>query len=303
MPPSIPASDFAELAPAAALPPPVLRHRSALRTVLSLPSGRLGALLALVTATTAVLAPVLATRDPFALVAAPLLPPTMAHPMGTDAIGRDLWSGVVHGARMSLLMAGSVTLLAFVCGAAVGMTAGWRGGLLDDVLMRITELFQVVPRFFLVVVAVALFGPGVDRVVLTLGLTSWPVLARVMRGEVLAMRELDFVVAARASGATTSRILWRELLPNVMPSAAVLLGLLFGQAILLEASLGFLGLGDPNAVSWGLLAGQAQGFLRVAWWLAVFPGLAIAAAVLGINLLADAWAGVIAGGATNAGSS
>jgi peptide/nickel transport system permease protein len=110
-------------------------------------------------------------------------------------------------------------------------------------------------------------------------------------------------VAARASGATTSRILWRELLPNVMPSAAVLLGLLFGQAILLEASLGFLGLGDPNAVSWGLLAGQAQGFLRVAWWLAVFPGLAIAAAVLGINLLADAWAGVIAGGATNAGSS
>jgi peptide/nickel transport system permease protein len=303
MPPSIPASDFAELAPAAALPPPVLRHRSALRTVLSLPSGRLGALLALVTATTAVLAPVLATRDPFALVAAPLLPPTMAHPMGTDAIGRDLWSGVVHGARMSLLMAGSVTLLAFVCGAAVGMTAGWRGGLLDDVLMRITELFQVVPRFFLVVVAVALFGPGVDRVVLTLGLTSWPVLARVMRGEVLAMRELDFVVAARASGATTSRILWRELLPNVMPSAAVLLGLLFGQAILLEASLGFLGLGDPNAVSRGLLAGQAQGFLRVAWWLAVFPGLAIAAAVLGINLLADAWAGVIAGGATNAGSS
>jgi len=303
MPPSIPASDFAELAPAAALPPPVRRHRSALRTVLSLPSGRLGALLTLATVTTAVLAPLLATRDPFALVAAPLLPPTIAHPMGTDAIGRDLLSGVVHGARTSLLIAGSVTLLAFVCGALVGMTAGWRGGLLDDVLMRITELFQVVPRFFLVVVAVALFGPGLDRIVLTLGLTSWPVLARVMRGEVLAMRELDFVVAARASGATTTRILWRELLPNVMPSAAVLLGLLFGQAILVEASLGFLGLGDPNAVSWGLLAGQAQGFLRVAWWLAVFPGLAIAAAVLGTNLLADAWAGVIAGGATDAGSS
>ena len=302
MPPSIPASDFAELAPAAALPPAVLRHRSALRAVLTLPSGRLGAVLTLATATTAVLAPVLATRDPFALVAAPLRPPTIAHPMGTDAIGRDLLSGVVHGARTSLLIAGSVTLLAFVCGAVVGMTAGWRGGLLDDVLMRITELFQVVPRFFLVVVAVALFGPGVDRVVLTLGLTSWPVLARVMRGEVLVMRELDFVAAARASGATTSRILWRELLPNVMPSAAVLLGLLFGQAILLEASLGFLGLGDPNAVSWGLLAGQAQGFLRVAWWLAVFPGLAIAAAVLGINLLADAWAGVIAGGVTDAGS-
>src|SRR5688500_2233439 len=176
MPPSIPASDFAELAPAAALPPPVRRHRSALRTVLSLPSGRLGALLTLATVTTAVLAPLLATRDPFALVAAPLLPPTIAHPMGTDAIGRDLLSGVVHGARTSLLIAGSVTLLAFVCGALVGMTAGWRGGLLDDVLMRITELFQVVPRFFLVVVAVALFGPGLDRMVLALGLQLWPVI-------------------------------------------------------------------------------------------------------------------------------
>ena len=173
----------------------------------------------------------------------------------------------------------------------------------DDALMRITELFQVVPRFFLVVVAVALFGPGIDRIVLTLGLTSWPVLARVIRGEVLTMRELDFIVAARASGATGTRILWREPLPNVMPSVAVLLGLLFGQVILVEASLGFLGLGDPNSVSWGLLAGQAQGFLRVAWWLAVFPGLAIAAAVLGVNLLADAWAGVLAGVVTDTGSS
>ena len=268
--------------------------------MLSLPSGRVGAILTAVTLATALLSPLLATRDPFALAAAPLSPPTLAHLMGTDAIGRDVFSGVLHGARTSLFVAGSVTLLAFVCGALVGMIAGWRGGLLDDLLMRVTELFQVVPRFFLVVVAVALLGPGIDRVVLTLGLTSWPVLARVMRAEVLAMREADFVVAARASGATAARILWRELLPNVMPSATVLLGLLFGQVILLEASLGFLGLGDPNALSWGLLAGQAQGFVRVAWWLAVFPGLAIAVAVLGINLLADAWAAVLGGAATDA---
>ena len=124
--------------------------------------------------------------------------------------------------------------------------------------MRITELFQVVPRFFLVVVAVALFGPGIDRIC-SLGLTSWPVLARVIRGEVLTMRELDFVVAARASGATGTRILWRELLPNVMPSAAVLLGLLFGQVILVEASLGFLGLGDPNAVTWDCWPDRLRG--------------------------------------------
>jgi peptide/nickel transport system permease protein len=294
------ASDFAELAPAASLAPPVTRQRSALRAVLSLPSGRVGAVLTAMTLTTALLAPLLATRDPFALAATPLSPPTLAHLMGTDAIGRDVFSGVLHGARTSLFVAASVTLLAFVCGALVGMVAGWRGGLLDDLLMRVTELFQVVPRFFLVVVVVALLGPGIDRVVLTLGLTSWPVLARVMRGEVMAMRDSDFVVAARAGGATSLRILWRELLPNVMPSASVLLGLLFGQVILLEASLGFLGLGDPNALSWGLLAGQAQGFVRVAWWLAVFPGLAIAVAVLGINLLADAWAAVLGGAATAA---
>jgi peptide/nickel transport system permease protein len=296
--PSTRASDFAELAPAASLAPPVARQRSAVRAVLSLPSGRVGATLTAVTLATALLAPLLATSDPFALAAAPLSPPTLAHLMGTDAIGRDVLSGVLYGARASLLIAGSVTLLAFVCGAVVGMIAGWRGGLLDDLLMRVTELLQVMPRFFLVVVAVALLGPGIDRMVITLGLTSWPVLARVVRGEVLAMREADFVVAARASGATAPRILWHELLPNVMPSAAVLLGLLFGQIILVEASLGFLGLGDPNAASWGLLAGQAQGFVRVAWWLAVFPGLAIAVAVLGINLLADAWAAVLGGATT-----
>jgi peptide/nickel transport system permease protein len=263
--------------------------------VLSLPSGRVGATLTIATLATALLAPFLATSDPFALAAVPLSPPSLVHLMGTDAIGRDVLSGVLYGARTSLLVAGSVTLLAFVCGALVGMIAGWRGGLLDDLLMRVTELLQVMPRFFLVVVAVALLGSGIDRLVITLGLTSWPVLARVVRGEVLAMREAEFVVAARASGATATRILWRELLPNVMPSALVLLGLLFGQVILVEASVGFLGLGDPNALSWGLLAGQAQGFVRVAWWLAVFPGLAIAVAVLGTNLLADAWAAVLGG--------
>ena len=297
MPQSIHASSSAELVPSVAAAPPQQRRRFAWRAALAVPSGRAGVALTVATMLMAIFAPLLATRDPFALAAPALLPPSLAHLMGTDAIGRDVYSGVVHGARTSLLVAGAVTLLAFACGAVVGLTAGWRGGLLDDVLMRITELFQVVPRFFLVVVAVALFGPGVDRVVITLGLTSWPVLARMIRGEVIAMRGLDFVVAARATGASGLRILWRELLPNVMSSAAVLLGLLFGQVILLEASLGFLGLGDPNALSWGLLAGQSQGFVRVAWWLAVFPGLAIGIAVLGVNLLADAWAGVLGGGA------
>ncbi|MEO5589393.1 MAG: ABC transporter permease, partial [Gemmatimonadaceae bacterium] len=156
-----------------------------------------------------------------------------------------------------------------------------------DVLMRLTELFQVLPRFFLVAVALALFGPGLDRMVLALGLTSWPVLARVIRAEVLSLRNLDFVLAAEALGASRMRILLKVLIPQVMPSILVMLGLLFGQVLLLEASLGFLGMGDPSVMTWGMLAGQAQQFLRVAWWLSVFPGLAIMLTVMGFNLFAD----------------
>lgn len=294
MPPSIHASDSAELAPAGATTRRWRERPPLWRGVLALPGGRLGAALVAVTFAAALLAPLLATSDPFAFAAAPLSAPSLAHPMGTDAIGRDLFSGVLHGARVSLLVGGAVTLLACLCGVSVGLVAGYRGGIVDDVLLRTTELFQVLPRFFLVVVALALFGPGVDRVVLTLGLTSWPVLARVVRGEALVMRDLEFVLAAQASGASGVRIVLRHLLPNVFPSAAVLLGLLFGQVLLVEATIGFLGLGDPNVLSWGVLAGQAQGFLRVAWWLSVFPGLAVATAVLGVNLLADAVSGTMA---------
>lgn len=289
------AFDSAELTAAVAPPPPGPRRRAAWRAVLGRPSGAAGAALTGATLLVALVGPLAAAVDPFALVGAPLAAPSARHPMGTDAVGRDLLSGVLFGARTSLLVAVAASAIAFALGAAVGLVSGWRGGLLDDLLMRVTELFQVLPRFFLIVVAVALLGPGVDRVAMTLGLTAWPVLARVVRGEVVAMRELEFVTAARASGASEARILWHELLPNVLPSALVMVGLLFGQVILLEASLGFLGLGDPNVVSWGLLAGQAQGFVRVAWWLAVFPGVAIAVTVLGVNLLADAWAAALGG--------
>jgi len=149
------------------------------------------------------------------------------------------------------------------------------------------------PRFILVAVMIALFGPGLDRVVLTLGFTTWPTLARVVRGEILATRNLEFVLSAEALGATRTRIFWRVLMPRVLPSVLVLVGLMLGQVLLLEASLGFLGLGDPNTLTWGSLAGQAQGYLRVAWWLPLFPGLAITLTVLGFNLFAG-WVGRIA---------
>ncbi len=236
----------------------------------------------------AIVAPLFVRGDPFALTGAALSPPTMHHPMGTDALGRDVWTGVAHGGRASLLIAAAVVIIAVACGGTVGLVAGYRGGLTDDALTRGTELFQVLPRLFLVAIVIALFGPGVNRIVLTLGLTSWPVLARVVRSEVLAIRTTEFVLAAEALGAPRSYIARRVLLPNILPSLLVMVGLLFGQVLLTEASLGFLGLGDPNTLSWGLLVGASQGFLRTAWWLAVFPGLAITMAILAFNLLADA---------------
>jgi peptide/nickel transport system permease protein len=252
------------------------------------PTGRFGLLLVAATLAAAFVLPLLPLVDPFVLAGTPLSPPSWAHPMGTDALGRDLFSGVVHGARTSLFIATCVTTLALACGAAIGLVAGYYGGSIDNALMRVTELFQVIPRFFLVALAIALFGPGIDRLIILLGLTSWTVLARVIRGEMLALRELDFVRAGAALGASDPRIVWRAMFPHIVPSAIVVIGLLYGQVLLIEASLGFVGLGDPSALSWGSLAARAQGFTRAAWWLPLFPGLAILVAVLAFNLLADA---------------
>lgn len=246
---------------------------------------------ALLAVLVALLAPLLAPADPFAMVGPALRPPSRLHWLGTDALGRDVFSAMLYGARISLLISASAAAITFVIGVGVGLIAGYRGGIIDDVLMRVTEMVQVMPRFFLAVLVIALFGPGLDRLVLVLGLVSWPVLARVVRAEVLALRERDFVRAARAIGASDARILLHELLPNILPGALVITGLLIGQLLLLEASLGFLGLGDPNHISWGTLAGQAQPFALVAWWLPLFPGIAITATVLGFNLLGDALTG------------
>jgi peptide/nickel transport system permease protein len=237
--------------------------------------------------TVALLASRLAPGDPFASVAAPLQSPSGLHLMGTDDLGRDLFTGVVHGARTSLVVAGAVTVLALLLGVTVGAISGWRGALVDDLLMRFTEFVQVVPRFFVAVVVIALFGPGLDRLVLLLGLTSWPLIARVVRAEVLSLKTRDFIEAARSLGTPAPRILWREILPGVLPAAIVVASVNAGGVILLEAGLSFLGLGDPHVVSWGYLANNAQRFLRVAWWMVLFPGAAIALAVLGFNLVGD----------------
>lgn len=294
MPSSTPVSATAEL-PVGVGRAVAASRRGLLARVLSGPRGALGFLLLAMVVVAAVLAPWIAPADPFAITGPSLAPPSGAHPMGTDALGRDTFSGVVHGARTSMLVAGVVGVLVLLIGGTVGTVAGYRGGRVDDLLMRLTEFVQVLPVFFLAIVVIALFGPGLDRLILVLGLSSWELLARVVRAEVLALREREFVEAARASGASGIRIVVREILPNALPAALVYLGLLVAQVMLIEASLGFLGLGDPNAISWGYLASEAQQFLRVAWWLSLFPGLAIMAAVLGLNLLADSLTDVLGG--------
>lgn len=284
---SIPASAAAE---DAAVRPPSRRRlaRTRLSPVLGSPAGLAGLGLSLALVCVAALADRLAPDEPFQSVASPLTPPSLQHPMGTDDLGRDVLSGVIHGARTSLAVVLSVTVLAAVVGVTVGAVSGYGPGALDDVLMRGTEFVQVVPRFFLAVVVIALFGAGVDRLVLVLGLTSWPHLARVVRAETLTLRTRGFVEAARSLGAPRRRILLRHVLPGVLPAIVVIVSLNAAGVIVLESSLAFIGLGDPHLMSWGYLASNAQRFLRVAWWMATFPGAAIALAVLGLNLLGDA---------------
>ena len=250
-------------------------------------AGRAGVLLTGGLLAAALVAARIGAPDPFASVGPPLSAPTLSHPMGTDDLGRDLLSGVAHGTRTSLVLAVIVSVLTGIIGVMVGALAAWEGGALDDLLMRVTEFVQVVPRFFLAVIVIALFGPGLERLALLLAVTSWPWIARVVRAEALSLKRREFVEAARALGAGGARILLREVLPNLLPPVLVVISLNAAGVILIEAGLSFLGLGDPDVVSLGYLANNAQRFLRVAWWMAAFPGAAIAAAVLGLNLLGD----------------
>ena len=234
----------------------------------------------------------LAPFDPFATRFQALQPPSPAHWLGTDDLGRDTFSGVVTGARASLLVGIATATVAAVLGTAVGAVAGYYGGVADDVLMRVTELVQIVPRFFLAILVAALFGPSLAFLTLLLALTFWPTTARIVRSQILTLRQREWVLAARAIGLGEMRILVRHVVPHALGLIVVTGALQIGAAILVEASLSFLGLGDRSVISWGYMLNNAQPFLRVAWWLSVFPGIALVLTVLGTNLLGDALYGI-----------
>jgi len=246
-----------------------------------------GAFILLLLIGAAGLAGPLGRMPPGAMGGAPLAAPNAAHPFGTDDLGRDIWSGVLHGARVSLLVGLLAAATSAVIGVLIGATAGYAGGRLDAVLMRTTEFFLVIPTFLLALVLVAILRPGIWNVIIAIGLLGWPSTARLVRAEVLSLREREFVAAARAVGMGTARTLFREVLPNAMPPVIVNTSLGVAAAILTEAGLSFLGLGDPNLISWGTMLRNSRDFLRMAWWMPTFPGLAIFLTVLSLNLVGD----------------
>ena len=216
-----------------------------------------------------------------------LAAPGSAHLLGTDELGRDVFSRVLHGLRVSLFVGFATAALASVVGVVVGSIAGFAGRIADDVLMRITEVFLVVPRFFLAILLMAFFGASLFNLVLTIALLSWPEIARLVRAEFLSLRGRQFVDAARVAGASRAELAFGEILPNALGPVIVAGTLLVGQAMLLEAGLSYLGLGDPGQVSLGLMLNQAQSIMRSAWWATAGPGLGIFIAVIGINLVGD----------------
>ena len=236
----------------------------------------------------AVLANWLFPFSPWDMQGAPFQPP--GNPdflLGSDSLGRDVAAGIAYGARVSLLVGGISTAVALLFGVTLGAIAGYAGGALDDVIMRFTEFFQTVPSFVLAIVLVAIFSPSLGSIVVAIAIVSWPPVTRVIRAEFLSLRSREFVQAAHVLGHSHAAIVFREILPNALAPMIVLASLMVANAILLESGLSFLGLGDPNLMSWGFMIGAGRSVIRLAWWMSVFPGLAIFLTVLALNLIGE----------------
>lgn len=237
----------------------------------------------------ALTAPLLFPGNPWKTVAMPLLPPlqNMKFILGTDMLGRDIAAGIAHGAKVSLMIGVVSTLVAVLIGVTIGAVAGFYGGIVDDILMRFTEFFQIIPAFAMAVVLVAIFSPNFVSITLAIAVVSWPSVARLVRAEFLSLRQREFVQAAVVIGQSGPRIILSQILPNAVSPIIVTASLMVATAILTESSLSFLGLGDRNMMSWGFMIGAARTMLREAWWMSFFPGLAILLAVLAINLIGE----------------
>lgn len=251
------------------------------------PTAVFGAILLVAVIVAALAAPLVFPRDPLGLAGRPLQWPG-ANPrfwLGTDPTGRDIAAQIFHGARVSLMIGLTATLISLGIGIGIGALAGFYGGLVDDLLMRVTEAFQTLPNFLLLLVFVAVFGSDITTVTVAIGLVSWPATARLTRAEFLSLRSREFVEACRTLGMGDARIILREILPNALPPVIVYASVVMAVAILLESALAFLSLSDPNVASWGNLIGSGRGVLRTQWYVSAIPGFAILVTVLGVSLV------------------
>ena len=239
----------------------------------------------------AIFAPVLAPHDPNDVdVLNVLKPPSFASgfPLGTDRLGQDILSRVLYGARISIFVSAAALVISAVLGLALGLLAGYFGGFVDDALMTLADMELAFPSILLYIAALAVLGPGVLNIILVLGVARWVPYGRVVRAEVLALREKEFVLAARATGGGDLRIILRHILPNLLAPVIVVTSFGLSTNIIVESSLSFLGLGVPVSVpTWGAMLNDGREVLRIAWWPATMPGLAIMLTVLGVNALGD----------------
>jgi peptide/nickel transport system permease protein len=233
-------------------------------------------------------APLVFPFSPWDMQGAPFAPPgEEGFWLGSDSLGRDVAADIAYGAWVSLLVGAVSTAASLVLGVVLGALAGYAGGWVDDVIMRFTEFFQTVPSFILAVVLVAIFIPSVASIVVSIAIVSWPPVTRVVRAEFMTLRTREFVQAAEVLGRSRFSIVFREILPNALSPIIVLASLMVASAILLESALSFLGLGDPNLMSWGFMIGAGRSVIRLAWWMSVFPGLALFLTVLALNLVGE----------------
>jgi len=238
----------------------------------------------------ALTAPLIYPEDPLSMVARPFLWPGQnpKFVLGSDSLGRDVAAGLVWGSRISLVIGIAAMALGVTIGIVVGATAGYFGGRIDDALVRLVEIFQTTPSFLMLVVLVAIAEPRVESITVGIALVTWPTIARLVRAEFRSLREKDFVTAARGLGYGHLRIIFIEILPNALPPIIVTSSVIVASAILMESALSFMGLGDPNRISWGSMIGASRETLRTAWYLTAIPGIAIVLTVLALNMIGDA---------------
>lgn len=254
------------------------------------PSGLIGILLIVLAVGMALGAGYFYPSGPWSLAGPPRLWPGQnpAFPLGTDSLGRDLAAGLFHGSRVSLAVGAAAAVVSVVIGTVVGGLSGYYGGWLDDVLMRLTDAMQTIPSFLSAIAIVGIVGPSLPTIIVAIAVVSWPMIARLVRAEFLRLRTYDFVQSCRIVGMSDMRIIFTQILPNCLAPIIVASSVLVATAIIVEASLSFLGLGDPNAMSWGTILGNGRAALRTAWYMTAIPAVALVLTVLALNLVGDA---------------